>query len=129
MKSGTYHLLKHECDKILASLPDIVIPASVKATVRDLSVEFYAKDLRSYETLAGGEFLALAPELINIGATLGKVSALKVLPHPTTVLRNMAELVKSKRKEVVPDILVAIRARRRGDSTDMWGDRYTNISY
>ena len=80
----------------------------MKSHITDKCAEFVCKDIRSFETVSGDGFIALAQSVINVGVKYGQVSATEVLPlvlHPTTVSRRVSEVAAKLKTDVVkPDI-------------------------
>ena len=75
-----------------------MISTKVKEDTTKKIVNFVCKDLRPFETIVGLGFQELAQEFIKIGSIHGNIPIEELLPHPTTVSRNIlkeAELVKS----------------------------------
>ena len=105
------------------------VPASAKANVTQKCVEFCCEDIRSFQTVAGLGFQKLAQELINTGATYGRVSAQTLLPDPTTVSRNCHKKATEKRDTLVGEIKEVMSEIQVGMTTDMWTDDYRKVSY
>lgn len=70
---------------------------NARSHVIEKCVDFCCKDIRPFETVAGGGFIKLAQELINIGAAYGHLSAEKLLPDPTTISHKCQEKATTKR--------------------------------
>ncbi|KAG1957223.1 zinc finger BED domain-containing protein RICESLEEPER 2-like [Pimephales promelas] len=96
------------------------VPASVKSNVTEKCVEFCCRDIRSFHTVAGRGFINLAQDLINVGATYGRVSVDSVLPDPTTISRRCKETAASKRQALVKEISEIMSDITVGMTTDMW---------
>lgn len=63
-----------------------------------------------------------------MGARYGKVNAGDVLPHSTTVSRNVAELHASTKAEVMRELRETLCKTGGAKTTDMWTDTYRQIS-
>ncbi len=111
------------------SPPAKSVPASVRSSLTEKCVEFCCRDIRSFHTVAGRGFVDLAQDLINVGATYGRVSAESVLPDPTTISRRCKEAAASKRQTVVKEISDILCDINVGMTTDMWTDDYRKNSF
>jgi hypothetical protein len=134
-KEGTSNLIRHVCSstsnqrKITHFLTKKVISTKVKEDTTKKIVNFVCKDLRSFETIVGLGFQELAQEFIKIGSIHGNIPIEELLPHPTTVSRNIlkeAELVKSALAE---SLLEFFQISGGAFTTDCWTDNYRKISY
>ena len=94
------------------------VPASAKTQVKEKCVDFCCEDIRSFQTVAGEGFIGLAQELINIGATYGRLPAANVLPDPTTVSRHCHKKATEKREELVAEIKEVMTQIQVGMTTD-----------
>ncbi|CAM4510634.1 unnamed protein product [Leuciscus chuanchicus] len=69
-------------------------------------------------------------ELINVGATHGRVAASSVLPSPNTVATHCRNLAEEKREELAKQVKeILIKGGKVGMSTDMWTDDFRKIHY
>jgi len=103
---------------------------SVKKEITDKCTEFVCTDIRPFETIAGEGFAALAQSFIALGVKYGQVSAKDVLPHPTTVARNISQVANTLRDNVVkPDLCNCLNKWGGGVTTDMWTETHTQTSY
>lgn len=105
------------------------VPANVKSQVTEKCVDFCCEDIRPFRTVAGPGFTKLAQELINIGATHGRLSAEKVLPDPTTISRRCLDMAATQREKLVAEIKEVLCSVNVGMTTDMWTDDYRKVSY
>ncbi len=141
-KTGTSHLQRHvECGCATANSPGTskqllmseflskpVLP-NARSHVIEKCVDFCCEEIQPFQTVAGGGFIKLAQELINIGAAYGRLSAKKLLPDPTTISRRCQEKATTIRKAIVAEIKEVIRSVNVGMTTDMWTDDYRKVSY
>ncbi|CAG8841620.1 41395_t:CDS:2, partial [Gigaspora margarita] len=108
-KSGTSHLLRHQCIsssnqlKITLFLPKKTILPTAKESTTNKIVNFVCKDLRPFEIIEGEGFRDFSQEMINIGAKFGQIQIDDLFPHPTTISRNIIK--------------------------NMWTDNYKKLSY
>ncbi|XP_055351531.1 uncharacterized protein LOC129597860 isoform X2 [Paramacrobiotus metropolitanus] len=109
-RNGTSHLSSHIRDScrpvVVKSQPKItsfvqsgkapVVSVTAKTMVTESCVRFVAEDMRSFESVKGNGFIRLIQTAIDIGDQYGKVSAAELLPHPTTVSRNVESTAKKR---------------------------------
>ena len=105
------------------------IPMRVKQALTEKCVGFCCKDIRPFYVVSGQGFQELAQELVNIGATYGRVSAQSILPHHSTVSKACIVKAEEKREVLVQTLKDALKNGDVGMSTDMWTDDYKKISY
>ena len=132
-KTGTSHLKRHKCSvnqkKITSYISMKTVPTVIKNSVTKKLVDLVCKDIRPFEIISGQGFREYSQELINIGATYGSLSVDDLLPHPTTVSRNVikdAELVKAT---LASNLKIIFQEVGGAFTTDMWTDDYRKISY
>jgi hypothetical protein len=82
--------------------------------------------MRPFKFIEGQGFQNFAQNLINIGATFGRINATEVLPHKTTV-SNHVSIVYSSLKEKFTEKIQNIQ--RFGLTFDGWLNQYTGASY
>lgn len=70
--------------------PEGMSIASIKKLTTNKLVEFCAKDIRPFEIVLGEGFKNIAQHLWSMGALCGDMDVTNVLPHPTTISRNVA---------------------------------------
>ena len=135
-KSGTSHLRRHNCGKKTSfKLTNFLKPQtsstdkSDKQTVLQAAIKLCSKDLRPFDIVSGEGFINFAQVLINIGAKKGNIDASDILPHPTTISRNIVETAETLRSEIIPYLKVKIEEGLCAASTDMWTDDFKKKSY
>jgi len=106
-----------------------VADRDLKKRVTKLCVEMCAKDCRPFSTVAGEGFKNLAQELLDIGATKGKINANDLLPHPTTISRNVRAVTEGLREKVIPEVDAKMSKGQCHCTSDMWCDKHTHLSY
>uniref|UniRef100_A0A1A8LDQ2 BED-type domain-containing protein n=1 Tax=Nothobranchius pienaari TaxID=704102 RepID=A0A1A8LDQ2_9TELE len=104
-------------------------PERMKSEVANKCVNFCCMDIRPFETVAGVGFRELAQELINVGATHGRISANEVLPNPTTISRRCKIMASEMRGGTVEEIKEVMSLINIGMTTDMWTDDFRKMSY
>ncbi|CAM4672842.1 unnamed protein product [Leuciscus chuanchicus] len=106
------------------------VPLKTKQAVTEKCVYMCAKDIRPFYFVQGDGFLELAQELINVGATRGRVAASSVLPSPNTVATHCRNLAEEKREELAKQVKEILnKGGKVGMSTDMWTDDFRKIHY
>ena len=140
-KGGTSHLRRHADSCTGTGTPKHPMisqffkigapPLAVKQEVAKQCAEFACRDIRPFEIISGEGFRDLAQRFINIGVKYGQVSAEDIIPHPTTVSRNVEHIVDDVKKNVVlPQIAACFgKGGGCGITTDMWTDAHTQTSY
>lgn len=135
---GSSHLSRHKC-AMLASSPSIDhyfnkksktnLPPHVIKECQEKCIQFCSQDIRPMDIVAGSGFKNLANFLIVVGSKFGEVSADNLLPHPTTVQRNMLKIADNKREVIIDHIRPFIEKGLVASTTDMWTDNYKKRSY
>lgn len=144
-KSGTSHLLRHNCQKILTEnenpSPKITNffqkksscdNKTISAIKKDLTVtlvQYCAGDLRPFESVSGSGFELLANKFIEIGTKYGTIEAKKIIPDPTTISRNLLDQRDKLLDSLRPIIITSLEAGQCAATTDMWTDDYKKRSY
>lgn len=138
-RGGTSHLWRHAdlCAAPASATPSVTsffkhmsVPLAAKQKISDKCVEFVCKDIRPFEVVSGEGFIRLAESLIMVGVKYGQVPATDVLPHPTTVSRQVSlKAADLKANVVIPDIKSCLNVHVGAVTTDIWTDQYTNNSY
>lgn len=106
------------------------VPLKTKQAVTEKCVYMCAKDIRPFYFVQGEGFLELAQELINVGATHGRVAASSVLPSPNRVATHCRDLAEEKREEFAKQVKEILnKGGKVGMSTDMWTDDFKKIHY
>lgn len=90
-----------------------------KVTTRKL-VEFCAKDIRPFEIVKGEGFKIIAQHFWTMGSIYGDRDVTSVLPHPTTISRNVSAIKTEKLEKLVPVLEKSIGNGECSASTDMW---------
>ncbi|KAG5265223.1 hypothetical protein AALO_G00262780 [Alosa alosa] len=105
------------------------IPMKARQALTEKCEEFCCRDIRPFYVVSGQGFQAIAQELINVGATYGRVSAQSVLPHHSTVSKHCLEMADEKREVLTQTLKDVLKIGDTGMSTDMWTDDYRKLSY
>ncbi|CAJ0851345.1 4781_t:CDS:2, partial [Entrophospora sp. SA101] len=135
-KDGTSSLKRHVCRRALNNQPKItsfienkMVPAIAKETTAKKIMEFVCKDLRPFEIINGSGFREFAQEMINIGSVHGCISIDNLLPHPTTVSRNVIKAAESIKSSLAGKLTDIFQKTGGAFTTDLWTDDYNKISY
>lgn len=102
---------------------------SEKKKTTDKLVEFCAADVRAFQTVTGKGFVSLAQHFLSVGARRGEIDVATILPHPTTVSRNIPRIKAIKLEEVHPIIQKAIENYECAATTDCWTDDHKKNCY
>lgn len=140
LSKGSSHLSRHKCavltsepsssiDQYFNKKPKTNIPQNVIKDCQQKCVQFCSQDIRPMDIVAGSGFKNLANYLISVGSKYGEVSAENLLPHPTTVQRNMLKITDIKREVVIDHVRSFIEEELVAATTDMWTDNYKKMSY
>uniref|UniRef100_H3ADM1 BED-type domain-containing protein n=1 Tax=Latimeria chalumnae TaxID=7897 RepID=H3ADM1_LATCH len=100
------------------------IPVPKKKKKNNKCVTLCCKDIRPFETVSGKGFIELAQELVNVGATYGRVPA-----NSVTTPKRCHDIAEQKRKELIPQINDILSDASVSMTTDMWTDDYRKIHY
>lgn len=73
------------------------MPEQFKKETTEKCVEFVCQDIRPYDSVSGKGFNQLAQHLVDTAAKIGKFNVSEILPHPTTVSRNIEKRAQSLR--------------------------------
>uniref|UniRef100_A0A3P9CYL1 HAT C-terminal dimerisation domain-containing protein n=1 Tax=Maylandia zebra TaxID=106582 RepID=A0A3P9CYL1_9CICH len=74
-------------------------------------------------------FTQLAQHLVDTAARIGKFDVCEILPHPTTVSRNVEMRAQSLRKHVVEEITATISKFGCAVTADIWTETYRKTSF
>lgn len=133
--TGTSSLTKHleACmkpteERITQFFNPVSIRSEVKDQIADSAALMCAQDLRPFEFVAGAGLIRFAQDLINIGATRGKIDAKELLPHPTTVSRHVKLLADNHRIKLISFIKNS-ESPIYGSTLDFWKNTSSNEEY
>lgn len=100
--------------------------AALKKVLTAKLVEFCARDIRPFEIVTGGGFRALIQHIWSLGAFYGNKDVACIIPHPTTISRNVKSIKEEKLEQLLPVIENAIENKECSASTDMWTETHKN---
>lgn len=109
-----------------ADLPTEISDAGLKKQLTTNLVEFCAKDMRPFEIVTGKGFRGFVQQVWSLGALHGNRDITTVLPHPTTISRNVKSVKEERRLQIVPEIENAIENMECSATTDMWTESHKN---
>ncbi|CAF1509555.1 unnamed protein product [Rotaria sordida] len=144
--SGTNSLSKHisSCQKVkttashnqttinqfyASSKNEPAIPDRVKQEINVACAEFAALDSRSFKTIHGIGFKNLAQKIFDAGKYLPiskDINVEKLLPHPTTISRQINKLYNQKHQQLVS---ICEKMLEYTVVVDSWKDIHTGIQY
>lgn len=107
-----------------SDFPSVMSDAALKKLITRKLVEFCAKDLRPFEIVSGEGFRNVVQHIWSLGAFYGNKDITCILPHPTTISRNVASIKNKIQQQVVPVIENAIKHMECSASTDMWTEKH-----
>ncbi|KAG4078080.1 hypothetical protein HA402_002131 [Bradysia odoriphaga] len=100
--------------------------ATLKKLMTKKLVEFCATDMRPFEIIQGEGFRQLAQFIWSMGSLHGNqfTDVTCILPHPTTISRNVTAIKEDTMKRVMPAIKNSMEDGECSASTDMWTDSH-----
>lgn len=104
--------------------PSVMSDAALKKLITTKLVEFCARDIKPFEIVAGEGFRALMQLIWSLGAFYGNKDVACILPHPTTISRNVKSIKKERLQQILPRIENAIENLECSASTDMWTETH-----
>src|SRR5437763_14920190 len=78
---------------------------------------------------AGSGFRAFTQEMINIGSVHGYISIDDLLPHPTTISRNVMKAAEAIKSSLAVRLTNVFQKTGGAFTSDLWTDDYNKISY
>lgn len=134
-KTGTSTLKRHKCSsidkqqKITSYLSGKNTPKVAKDLINQKITNFVCRDLRPFDIIIGQGFREFSQELINIGSIYGCLKVDDLLPHPTTVSRNIIKEAESVKSNITDKLKDIFELNGGAFTSDMWTDDYRKISY
>lgn len=104
----------------MSNVPVEINIAAIKKVTTQKLVEFCAKDIRPFDIVKGDGFIVIAQHFWTMGSIYGDMDVRSVLPHPTTISRNVAAVKKERLEKLIPVIEKSIRNGECSATTDMW---------
>ncbi|CAF1527281.1 unnamed protein product [Adineta ricciae] len=99
----------------------------IRKRITEVCVEYCALDGRSFESVAGTGFKALAKQLVNAGATLGtSVNVTELLPDPSTISRNVEQVYFNLKKQLIS---LCVSLECFSITCDFWTAKLTGVHY
>jgi hypothetical protein len=83
----------------------------------------------SFETASGNYCFEVAQFLINMGAKNGAVSAKELLPHATTLSRNLNEIATVLRDSVSKEVKDVFSRVSGAMMLNLWSNAYKEMNY
>lgn len=130
---STSNLVKHKCYLSTIKEDKEKCKIDVEATLKKLLIkditEWTIVNSRPFQIVADSGFEKVSARLISIGATYGQnVNMATLLPHPTTVSRNIHELY-DKHFERIKAEIAEFKNNGFGLTSDPWTDNFLRITY
>lgn len=138
-KSGTSGMHRHNCPKDTGSkslVTSFLQPAAAKVTqtdktfVTDACISLCCQDLRPFEVVAGDGFMKYTQAILKLQhrhKTL--LNAADILPHPTTISRNVKTKAEDVREDLQNRLQQAYVDGNVSYTSDMWTDAHGQRSY
>lgn len=137
--TGSSHLSRHKCMLVSreskSSMLSFVtkknksLPNNVMNECKEKCIKFVCQDIRPMDIVSGPGFKDLASYLIKVGSQFGQIDVDDLLPHPTTISRNLIKNSDAKREQLFISIKPFLIANMVSATTDMWTDNYKKRSY
>jgi len=125
-------LTRHKCVSSSRNTKNATVSNETKDAVLKACVDLCAWDLRPFNTVKGPGFQRLSQLLLDIGgkyAKAGQISGTDVLPHPSTVSRNISEIAESLRQQFLPEVKECLLDRACAFDADLWTEKFTQTHY
>lgn len=103
--------------------------AAIKKITTQKMVQFCAQDIRPFEIVAGKGFKLVAQHFLSMGAACGDMDVSDILPHPTTISRNVQKIKRRKMETILPTIQKAMELEECSATTDMWTENRKKNHY
>jgi len=126
---GSSHLGRHKCvllsrESKNSMLPFLTkknksLPNNVLNECKEKYIQFVCQDIRPMDIVSGPGFKSLASYLIEVGSQFGQIDVDDLLPHPTTISRNLIKNTDTKREQLFKSIKPFLIAEMTSATTDM----------
>lgn len=131
--NSTSNLVKHKCFKnlkaTLENRPKVEVDHETKQQVVRTCTEWIIKNCRSFKMIEDDGLKKFAELMLSLGAKYGpNVDVHKLLPHPTTISRNIDKVYITIYDSIKSE-LGEISTSGYGLTSDLWSDSYLKISY
>lgn len=100
-----------------------------KKETTDKLVGFCAADVRAFQVVTGVGFVNLAQHFVSVGARRGVIDVSTILPHPTTISRNVSKVRSEKLEIIFPILQKSIENDECAGTTDGWTDKHKKNGY
>lgn len=130
---STSNLVKHKCYAVslckLNNASKVEVNQETKQEGVEVVTEWIVKNCRSFKIIDDSGLKRFASFLIKVGATFGSsVDIDKLLPHPTTISRNVSMIYES-RIGPIKDKIAKFKCFGYSITSDIWTDNYLKSSY
>lgn len=105
------------------------LPNNVMNECKEKCIRFVCQDIRPIDIVSGPGFKSLASYLIKFGSQYGQIDVDDLLPHSTTISRNLIKNSDTKREQLFTSIKPFLIDNMVSATTDMWTDNYKKRSY
>ncbi|CAF2440986.1 unnamed protein product [Rotaria sp. Silwood2] len=101
--------------------------ATIKERIVEACAEFCALDNKPFDIVAGEGFVNLTKQLMNAGALIGTGFSINdILPHPTTVSRNVIRIYNKLKGQLV---VLCENVQHFTLTCDFWTESLTGVHY
>lgn len=133
-RMGTSFLINHKYQclntasrKSLSSISNNEI-RTIKKILTSKCVQFVSQDIRSFRTPSCPGFIGLANALIAIGHRYGPLNAEDILPHRTTISKEVSQDAETERINLTAK-LTEIQSQGLCVTLDLWTEDMTQCHY
>lgn len=129
--SSTSILVKHKCYKELTPVCNhkVDVDQQTKARVVEAVTQWTIKNCRPFKMVADEGLVKYTELILSIGEKYGaEVEVEKMLPHPTTVSRNIEKLY-GQTYDILKAEINTFSGSGFAFTTDLWTDNYSKTSY
>ena len=131
---ATSNLVRHKCYKASKleaneNVPEPVVDAETKLSVTKAVTKWVVQNCRPFTIISDSGIKDVISLALEIGSRFGSnVNVKKLLPHPTTVSRNISELYHKELHDLTAEIAL-MKGNGYSITTDAWTDRFSQKSY
>lgn len=130
---STSNLVRHKCYVIAYvkhnDINEVDVDLETKKKCTKAMAEWTVLNCRPFSISDDAGFKNIARFFISVGATFGKnVNVDTLLPHPTTISRNINKIYEFHFNEIKAEILKT-KANSYGLTSDVWTDNYIHLSF
>lgn len=131
--SATSNLVRHKCyiDSTIndTKISKVEVDAATKKKTIQILTEWSIENCRPFKIVADSGFEKVGKHLVSVGARYGpNVDLNDLLPHPTTISRNIGKVYKNYFEKIKSEI-AQIKSVGFGLTSDLWTDDFLKKTY